>query len=519
MGKARRLTLATAGTAVVLSALAACGTRLPPSAFVRAEQQQAGVAGGGTGNGGGGSGGAGSLHGGGKTGAGGGGSHGGQGGTGPGGTGPGGTGPGGGGSGGGHGGGVGTHGGSGKGNFASAPGVTATTITIGNISSRTNPFDPRTFVGPSYGLEAFVRYTNAHGGIHGRQLVLKTCDDQGSGSGNVNCVQQLVNGDHVFALVSNAIFDYQGASQVNSAGVPDIGSQPIDATAYYQYPHLWDIYGETYPRNGHEVGLHGKLYGGTEVYRYFKTHYPKVALKAGVVDYNQADSERFGQNIANGLKAEGFQVTLKTVNFALPDFDSAAIAFKNAGDQYIYDTIDREGNVRLCQALENNNVPFFAKVVTTQSWEQSVNSDYSQSRSCASRMWTYGNTRNFADTQYPEVAAFRRQMSADGTGGPEQLSEWALEGWAGAQWFTDAAASCGAKLTRSCVEGYINRSQPYDGHGLLIPRKFVESNSQPKTVHNCINIAHWSVAQNRWLTQTPDMDHNCYQVPNLPYSP
>src|SRR6201999_1595243 len=104
-------------------------------------------------------------------------------------------------------------------------------------------------------------------------------------------------------------------------------------------------------------------------YRYFKVHYPKVPLKAGVVEYNQADSERFGQNIVNGLKAEGYQVTEKTVNFALPDFDSAAIAFKNAGDKYIYDTIDREGNVRLCQALVNNDVPFFAKVVTTQSWE------------------------------------------------------------------------------------------------------------------------------------------------------
>src|ERR1700722_6797800 len=63
------------------------------------------------------------------------------------------------------------------GNTASDVGVTPTTITIGEIASITNPFDPGEFVGPTYGLQAFVRYTNAHGGVHGRQVVLKVCND------------------------------------------------------------------------------------------------------------------------------------------------------------------------------------------------------------------------------------------------------------------------------------------------------------------------------------------------------
>jgi ABC-type branched-subunit amino acid transport system substrate-binding protein len=515
MAPLRRAAVALLGTALLVGPLAACGTRLPDSAFAQAQRQALGGGSGGTGAGGG-IGGRGGGAGTSKAGSGGGGSL-----TGPG-SGHGGSQGGGAGGGGGGAGGSGAGGGSGatsaKGNTASAPGVTARTITIGNISSRTNPFDPRAFVGPLYGLEAFVRYVNAHGGIHGRQLVLKTCDDQGQGNDDVNCVQQLVGTDHVFALVGNAILDYQGAPQVNSAGVPDIGSQPID-TPYDEYPHLWDLYGETYPRNGHEIGLHGKLYGGTEVYRYFKVRDRQVPLKAGVVDYNQADSERFAQSIVNGLKAEGYQVTEKTVNFALPDFDSVAIAFKNAGVKYVYDTIDREGNVRLCTALQDNNVPFFAKVVTTQSWEQSINSDYSGAKSCANRLWTYGNTRNYEDTQYPPVAAFRRQMSADGTSSADQLSEWALEGWAGAQWFADAAGSCGAKLTRGCVEAYMNRRQSYTGHGLLTPRHFAEQNFQRPTIRNCINMAHWSVAKNSWITATPNMDSDCFEVHNLPYSP
>jgi branched-chain amino acid transport system substrate-binding protein len=483
--------------------LAACGTRLPDSAFVQA-QQQAGapvatgpsgqpLPGASVGPGGGSVPGGGTLPGGGPSG----GSigNGGNGGNSNGNR----------------------SGGGGAGNTASDVGVTATTITIGSISSRTNPFDPRAFVGSLYGIEAFVRWTNAHGGIHGRQLVLKTCDDQGSGDADVSCVHQLLDSDHVFALVSNAILSYSGAGYVNSKGVPDIGSQPID-TPYDKYPHLWDLYGEEYPRDGKQVGFNGKLYGGTEVYRYFKTKFPHVPKVAGVVEYNQDASQRFGNSIASGLSHEGYKVDTKVVNFALPDYDSVAIDFKNKGVQYVYDTIDRQGNVRLCKAFDDNGLKLTAKVLTTQSWEQSIRSDYSGSPTCRNEMWATGNTLNFADTKYPQVASFRQQMAADGHGGSNDLSEWALEGWAGGQWFADAVASCGAKVTRRCVEAFINNGKPYDAGGLLTARLFAQLKAPREPSNNCINVARWEDAKGTWVTQVPDMEKNCFSVHEYPYS-
>lgn len=402
-------------------------------------------------------------------------------------------------------------------NTASDRGVTATTITIGNIVSKTNPFDPRAFVGPSYGIEAFVHWTNAHGGINGRKLVLApTCDDQGSGDANVKCVHQLIDNDKVFALVANAVLDYSGADYVNAQAIPDIGSQPID-TAYDKYPHLWDLYGEEYPRDGKQVGFHGNLYGGTEVYRFFKTKFSNVPKVAGVVEYNQADSQRFGDSIAAGLQREGYTVDKKVVNFALPDFDSVAIDFKNKGVKYVYDSIDREGNVRLCKALDDNNVDIVAKVMTTQSWEQSIDSDYGASLHCRNELWATGMTRNYADTQYPQVAAFRQQMSADGHGGTQDMSEWALEGWAAGVWFADAAASCGASLTRRCVEQFMNTGKMYDGRGLLVPRHFTERSAPQEPATNCINVARWEDSKHTWVTQVPDMDKNCFTVPELAY--
>lgn len=412
--------------------------------------------------------------------------------------------------------------GKGAANTASDVGVTPTTITLGSISSRTNPFDPTAFVGPLYGAQAFVDELNRHGGINGRTVRLAACDDHGDGGRNNECVHQLVDTDKVFALASSAIFTYAGASYVQSKGVPDVGSQPID-TAYTQYSHLFDLYGESYPRNG-TVGYNGQLEGGTEVYQYFKGKFPKVPLKAGVVYYNQAASQRYADDITKGLQAEGYAVVGKEVNFALPDYDSAVLDMKSQGVQYVYDVLDAGGNQNLCASMDSNGLSdqITAKVTTTQSWVANIGSQYSQAPKCRNKIWATGNTLNYEDTGKPPVAAFRAAMSRLHTDGPDQLSEWALEGWAGMQWLTDAMSSCGANLTRACVEAYMTRSQPYTANGLLTARTFVSHPATP-TDRNCINVARWDDRSNGgkggWATQVAEMSNNCFTAKNVLYTP
>jgi hypothetical protein len=110
-------------------------------------------------------------------------------------------------------------------------------------------------------------------------------------------------------------------------------------------------------------------------------------------------------------------------------------------------------------------------------------------------------------------------MSSDGHGSANYLSDWALEGWAGGQWLADAAASCGASLTRRCVEAFVNSGKPYGGHGLLTPREFQEYAHPHEPVTNCINVARWKDSAHGWVTQVADMDKNCFRLTELPYSP
>jgi ABC-type branched-subunit amino acid transport system substrate-binding protein len=394
-------------------------------------------------------------------------------------------------------------------------------IPIGNIVSRTNFFDPRAFVGAYYGVKAYVDSVNAAGGVGGRALQLFTCDDQGNATVNVTCVRRLLDDDKVFALVGNAVLNYGGAPLVQSRGVPDVGSQPVD-NVYVRYSHLWDVLGESAPRDG-KVGWNGVRYNGTEIYRYFKTRYPKVPLRAAVVSYNQSSSLAFGKAIATGLRAEGYTVTQLQVNIALPDFDSLAVAMRHDGVAYVFDAMDRSGNVRLCKALDDARLTPAAKVTTTQNWDANVRADYADSPSCRNVIYATGSARNYDDKDIPAVAEFRRAMAAEGWDKPTTMSEWALEGWAGAQWFVDALRSCGSEPSRGCVESYLARPTPYDGHGLLIPRDFVVARTHPTRSHNCFNVARWSDAANAgaggWVTQVADMTTNCFDVPALPYRP
>ncbi|WP_194922400.1 ABC transporter substrate-binding protein, partial [Catenulispora rubra] len=132
--------------------------------------------------------------------------------------------------------------------------------------------------------------------------------------------------------------------------VPDIGGEPI-SNAYDQYPHLYSIYGSDYPRDGKSIGWQGKLYSSTEAEHYAKT--VLGAHVAGLVSYNQADSARYASYEAEALRKEGFTVVPEQLDIALADFDSAALDMKNKGVDVVFDTIDTDGNARLCKAIED----------------------------------------------------------------------------------------------------------------------------------------------------------------------
>ena len=106
---------------------------------------------------------------------------------------------------------------------ASAPGITATTITIGSHQPLTGPAAPGySEIAPA--SAAYFAYVNAHGGVYGRKIVYKYLDDGYNPTTTASVVRQLVLQDNVYA-----IFDGLGTpthlaveSFLNAQKVPDV---------------------------------------------------------------------------------------------------------------------------------------------------------------------------------------------------------------------------------------------------------------------------------------------------------
>ncbi|MFE2538008.1 ABC transporter substrate-binding protein [Streptomyces sp. NPDC059371] len=389
------------------------------------------------------------------------------------------------------------------------PRASAEPIRVGVISSATSPVGASAFTGPRDGAKAWFDRLDARGGIDGRRVKVRLCDDGGSGVGNSDCVRRLIDQDKVVALVATTALDYAGASQVSRAGVPDIGGQPIGA-AYDTYPHLYGIYGSLAPRHG-TPGWDGELYGGTEVYRYFKRVHG--ARTAAVVSYNQSASAAYARLVTEGLRAEGYRVVSEQVDFALPDFRAAAADLKAQHADLVFDALDTHGNSQLCKAMDDVGAHVTAKVTNVQNWTSTVPEDYKDAPRCRNALWATGSSRNYEDTGDTAVREFR-----DATKGLSAHSQWQLEGWAAARWFTDAARSCARTgVTRGCVDAFMNRGEPYTAGGLLLPVTYERLAEPPKTRRTCLSVARWRDGRG-WVTQG-DMNTNCFDVPQIAYRP
>ncbi|MFD8523272.1 ABC transporter substrate-binding protein [Streptomyces capillispiralis] len=382
-------------------------------------------------------------------------------------------------------------------------------VRVGIVTSATSPVGGGAFTGPRDGAKAWFDRLNARGGIAGRPVEVRLCDDGGSGVGNNECVHRLIDEDEVVALVATTALDYAGASRVSRAGVPDIGGQPIGA-AYDTYPHLYSIYGSSAPRNG-TPGWDGELYGGTEVYRYFAREHG--ARTAAVVSYNQSASAAYARLVERGLRAEGYRVVTERVDFALPNFRAVAADLKEQGADLVFDAIDGHGNARLCQAMDDVGARVTAKVTHAQNWTSTVAEDLADAPRCRNALWATGSSRNFEDTGHRAVRAFR-----DATKGLRTHSQWQLEGWAAARWFTEAARSCARTgITRACVDARVNGAEGYTAGGLLLPVSFRPSPEPPGTSRACLSVARWRDGEG-WVTQG-DMNRTCFRVPHLAYEP
>jgi branched-chain amino acid transport system substrate-binding protein len=101
-------------------------------------------------------------------------------------------------------------------------------ITVGVVGSFSGSFSAQ-YGGDKPAIEAWASYTNARGGIAGHLVKLIVMDDGGSAGQSLLDVKQLVQSDHVAAIVAPATAqDAVWGSYVRAQGIPVIGGYQSD---------------------------------------------------------------------------------------------------------------------------------------------------------------------------------------------------------------------------------------------------------------------------------------------------
>jgi branched-chain amino acid transport system substrate-binding protein len=217
---------------------------------------------------------------------------------------------------------------------ASAPGVTAQTITIGSHQPLTG------IAAPGYdeiapASNAYFQYVNAHGGVYGRKIIYKYLNDQYNSSITTADVRQLILQDKVFAIFNGlgTPTHLAVAPFINAEKVPDLfvasGCACWDATSSLPETFGWQI---NYIREGKILGKYIATHfqGKKIAYFYQDDEFGQDGVKGLSYEipasqvvakepYNVAASNPAGEvaTLTAALKASGAQVV---VAFAVPAF-------------------------------------------------------------------------------------------------------------------------------------------------------------------------------------------------------
>jgi len=171
---------------------------------------------------------------------------------------------------------------------ASAPGITATTITIGSHQPLTGVAAPGyDEIAPA--SEAYFRYVNAHGGIYGRKIVYKYLNDQYNPATTSSVVHQLVLQDNVYALFNGL------GTPTHLAVAPFLNSQKVPDVFVASGCECWNSPSKWPDTFGFQLDYvrEGKLLG----------HYIAQHFKNDKIAFFYQNDE-FGQDGVKGLKYE-----------------------------------------------------------------------------------------------------------------------------------------------------------------------------------------------------------------------
>lgn len=381
---------------------------------------------------------------------------------------------------------------------AATPGVTADSVTVGQIVDLTAPI-PGLFEGAKAGTEAYIAYINSLGGVNGRKIILDSRDSAYTAATVQSDVAQMASQD--FALVGGySLLDSAEQSTIDANKLPDV-SVPI-AQSLAEDPNVYSAW----PAPLNQIPL-GPM-------KYFAQKYPSAVKHVGMIYGQQVN--HIASTFIQAAKSVGWKFDytrgygLTETNF-LPD----AVKMKAAGVQLVFDFGSGQASVTAAFLKAAQQASFHPIEVQENNYFQALYSLAGASANGANFPFSFSLFAGEDAARNPAVRLMDKWVHKVDPS-YTAFSTDSMFGWTSAELFVDALKQAGTQPTRSALVAALNQETSFSANGLLPPANVVAG-----VPSKCWLLAQMVNGKYKRVSPSPKTGFICspgglYQIPGAP---
>ena len=348
------------------------------------------------------------------------------------------------------------------------------TITLGILTPLTGPVSSSFGQETVQGAQARIDLANAdHELPGGEQIKLVSVDEGSSPQTSLSGTQQLVENDHVFAVLAAGAFFYGAYRWAAQQNVPVVGDG-IDGPEWNssQYPNMFAAFGSTddsYPS-----------YSGMPAF--FKSQGGSSYCGVG---YNAPSTVGNGEAMAGSMKHAG--VPVPYLNFGIAagnaNFSSIALAIKQAKCNVLGSQMTLGDTLNLITALRNANVSLKATFIQGGYGQDLLDQPSSLSAAQGVDMAAGYEPSSLNTTATKWMMSALKTYAGWTKPYPSAGAEW---GWFTADTAIEGLKVAGANPTQQSFISNLRKVTSFDHEGLTCPVNYsVFSNTNQQFPGNC----------------------------------
>jgi ABC-type branched-subunit amino acid transport system substrate-binding protein len=332
---------------------------------------------------------------------------------------------------------------------ASAPGVTRTSVTVGQIADISEPV-PGLFKSAQVGVQAYFDYINSQGGVNGRKLILDSHDSAFQPADVVTASQEIAKNE--LAFVGNyTLLDSSAKTIIDADHVPNIGTPIGEALAN--------------DPNTYNPSPSGDYVADLGPFQYFKEKDPQATQHVGILYAAATPSTIQAYQVLRQVLAHlGYKVIYARGFSAFETtFTADVVKMKSAGVQFFWADVPSNYSAVLAREMAlqdfkpiNYQTAGYGSDLT-QLGGSAVNGTYLP-------LFTALFLGQDARTT-PIVGTFDKWMAK--VDSKDSIASWGAAGWASADLFVQALRNAGKNPTRASLVAALNKITSFNAHGLI----------------------------------------------------